>query len=414
MAMTELERRVALRRMKVLATGLLAAAAAVFGLTYLAHDGSAGWVGFVRAAAEAAMVGGLADWFAVTALFRHPLGLPIPHTALIPQRKDTIGESLGDFVNENFLSSDILVNRLREVDAVRRAGSWLAQPQHAERVTAELAVLLRAALLQSARAEVSGVLSRAAVTRLAALSYAALVGRLLSTLVDEDKHQPVVDIVVTSTRRWLTTHRAVVVRSLTKMTPNAIPWFIKDPAVERVYEKACDLAREVERDPHHELRSSVDQLIGDYATRLGEDPVVAADFDVLVRELLSQPATGTALQDLLERVLQVLVELAEETDGPVRTAVTARLVATGVQLRDDTVLTGRVQEQLERLVSHLVLTYGSEFTRLVSDTVQRWDPVDTTRRIELQVGRDLQFIRINGTVVGALAGLGIHVVALLL
>ncbi len=396
--------------MKAGAAALLLAALIVFAATYLDSGGANGWVGFVRAGAEAAMVGGLADWFAVTALFRHPLGLPIPHTALIPRRKDAIGESLGGFVQDNFLSPEIVVSRLREADVVARLAIWLADRGHAERVSAELATFIRAGLAEARRDEVSSVLAHAAIDRLAAASYAPLAGRLLQQVVEDGNHRPVVDLMVRSTREWLTDNDEMVIRNIKRLAPGYVPRFVKDPVVEHVFERSVILALEVERDPDHELRHSLDTLVLAYARDLQADESVSAPFERFVRTIVRHPGTARSVQGLLDGVIEALGELTHEPDGPVRTAVTDRLVAVAGRLRDDEEFADRVEQIVERFAAYVVRTYAGEFSHLVSDTVARWDPTETTERIELQVGRDLQFIRINGTVVGALAGLLIHAV----
>ena len=419
LVVTDAERRRSLRRMKAGAGLLLLGAALVFAATYAADDGGGGWVGFVRAAAEAAMVGGLADWFAVTALFRHPLGLPVPHTALIPRRKDAIGESLAGFVQDHFLSVAVITGRLRDLRVVPRVAGWLAVRTNARRVTTRVAGLLRLGLAEVRgdglhSSEVSRVVARVATERLAATSWASLAGRLLASLVAADRHRPAVDLMVTSTRTWLGNNRALVLHNLRKVAPGWVPWFVKDPALEAVYDKSVRLADEVAADPRHELRASLDALVQDYARDLQRGGGVAARFDEMVRTALRHPETGETLADLLDRGLRMLAELADEPDGPLQALLTERLVDLGGRIAADPALAARLEGALERLAVTVTQEYAGEFTRLVTDTVARWDGAETAQRIELQVGRDLQFIRINGTVVGALAGLVIHAVALLL
>lgn len=412
-------RRRALRRAKAGATGLLLLAAATFAATYASPGGGRGFLGFVRAAAEAAMVGGLADWFAVTALFRHPLGLPVPHTALIPRRKDDIGASLAGFVQDNFLSPQVVADRLRDVRAVARAAEWLADPGNAARVTAQIARLLRVGLAEVRgdgvhASELSTTVARAATKRLAEASYAPLAGRLLAELVSADRHRPLVDLIVASSRRWLDVNEGTVVTTLSRLAPGWVPWFVKDPAVERVYQRARQLASDVAADPDHELRASVDELLLDYATRLQQVTPVAATFDRAVSDALGHPAAADVLADALDRGLRLLADLAEDPQGPLQEALSTRLTALGARVTTDRDLADRLEQGLERVATALTATYAGEFTALVSDTVARWDGADASRRIELQVGRDLQFIRVNGTVVGALAGVAIHAVAVVL
>ncbi len=236
---TDAARRTALRRMKAGAAALLLVSAGVLATTYLAVDPAHGWVGFVRAAAEAALVGGSADWFAVTALFRRPLGLPIPHTALIPRRKEAIGAGLADFVADHFLSPVVVAARLHEARVAERAARWLVAPGHAAAAAGQLARLLRLGLEEARgdgvhRSEVSALLARAATQRLAAASWAPLAGTLLQGLVADGRHQPVVALILRSSRTWLCDNEKLALRNLARPVPGYVPWFIKDPAVKRV------------------------------------------------------------------------------------------------------------------------------------------------------------------------------------
>jgi uncharacterized membrane-anchored protein YjiN (DUF445 family) len=410
---TDATRRRDLRRAKGGAAALLLAAAVVFAGTYAAGDGERGVIGFVRAAAEAAMVGGLADWFAVTALFRHPLGLPIPHTALVPRRKDAIGASLGSFVTDHFLAGDVVAARLHDARLADRVGRWLADPRHASRVAVEAAGLLRAGLREARRGDAGRVVARAALGRLATADLAPLTGRALAGLVRERRHVPVIDLIVLSSGHWLERNRPEVLAAIRRVTPGGIPWFVKDPLVERVYARALELAEEVLVDAEHPLRASVDRLVTDYAADLQGGTRARAQFERFLADVADSPRAEVAVRELLDRVLALLSDLAGEQGGAVQTTLADTLIELGGRLRDDAEFAARMEARAERLVRGAVDRYAGEFARLVSDTVARWDAEETTRRIELQIGRDLQFIRVNGTVVGALAGVGIHAVAVL-
>src|SRR3954449_11004247 len=204
----DLDRQFRLRKAKVFATGLLVVAAVTFALT---QSSSTTWAGYVSAAAQAAMVGGLADWFAVTALFRRPLGLPIPHTALIPARKDALGESLGSFVGDNFLAPDVIRRRLDQVDVVGRVGTWLARPESARRVTSEAAVALHGALEVLQDEDVRAIVEQVATRRLRDAQVGPGLGRLLGQVVEDGSHHALVDVVAQRTADWLQENRAVVV-----------------------------------------------------------------------------------------------------------------------------------------------------------------------------------------------------------
>ena len=395
---------------KLRATGLLGLAAVILGLTYLSHSGGAGWLGYVRAGAEAAMVGGLADWFAVTALFRHPLGLPIPHTALIPRRKDDLGRTLGAFMQENFLSGDVVVARLRSMQVVDRIGSWLAQPDHALAVTNEIAELARGALDELRKDDVTDVMVAGSIKRFAGMSYAPMTGRFVNALLEADTQRRLVDIGVPEIRRWFVDHPDLVMRTLAELGPAFVPRFLKNLTVERVYDGVLDLLVAVERDPEHELRRSLDEFLRRYAEALVADGPEAAAFDALVQNVLANTGTAALIAEVVDRLYGVLDELASDPVGELRAAIRVRIMELGYRGSHDEAFNHRLEALLERFVVHVTETYADVFIRFITDTVADWDATEATRRIELNVGRDLQFIRINGTVVGAVAGLAIHTV----
>jgi uncharacterized membrane-anchored protein YjiN (DUF445 family) len=407
------QQRRALRAMKLRATGLLVLAAVVTGLTFLSRHGDGGWVGFVRAGAEAAMVGGFADWFAVTALFRHPLHLPIPHTALIPRRKDDLGRTLGAFMQENFLSAEVVVTRLRSLDVVRRVGGWFADTAHAELATTEAAGLVRVGLEELRRDELEG-LALAATTRLAEPSYAPVAGRLLEGIVTRGSHRPAFEVTARMVTQWLVDNPELILRTVRDPIPGFLRWAVSDARLRAMYERVVGVARAVVSDPDHELRDSVDALLIRYARAWQADGDDARAFDASVRSLLQDPEAPVAAAELIDHGLAILVDLVEEPGGELRRTVREYVVKTGQRARDDAEFNGRLTAIMERFAVHVTQTYADVFIRFITDTVADWDAAEATRRIELNVGRDLQYIRINGTVVGAVAGLVIHAVTLVL
>jgi uncharacterized membrane-anchored protein YjiN (DUF445 family) len=406
--------RVRLRRMKRNATGLLLLVAAIYLATFALPDRT--WVGFVRAAAEAGMVGGLADWFAVTALFRHPLGLPIPHTALVPTRKNALALSLGQFVTGHFLTSEIVRARLREADLVRRVASWLAAPERSATIVREAARAVRA-LLDSFSADDVARLGLDLVRRDAEQrSYSSAIGRLLEGLLSEGTHRPLVDIIVGRARRWLGQNRGPLVPALKSVIENAgaIAYlWVSDRKVEKLLDAAEALALEVELDPEHELRQSFERLLHELAADLQAGGDAAKRLDAMVDRFLADPRTLRWLRDVLDGGLGTLRELLDDPSSDVVHRIAGAIHDFAKRVETDAEFRARLEDATERAVGYAVENYASEFTRLVEDTVARWDARDAADRIEVAVGRDLQFIRINGTVVGSLAGIAIHVVALL-
>lgn len=411
----DLTRGRALRQMKLAASSFLVAAAAIYLLAVRAeHDGAGPWAGYVQAAAEAGMVGGLADWFAVTALFRRPLRLPIPHTALIPTRKEALGRSLADFVGAHFLAADVVRERIANSDIPRRVGEWLAQPHNAERVAGELAVGVRAGVGVLRDDDVRAALEEAVLTRLAAAPVAPSLGRLLGEIVADGAHHGLVDLSVRELREWLGANRYTVIAAVTAQAPGWSPAFLDDRVATKVYTEVLRVVRDVESQAGHPFRQSLDEFLARLATDLRDDPATIERTEAAKRTLLNRPDVRDAFGDLLSAGRRLLLELIDDPDSKLRGQVTEALAGLGEQLRADGPLAAKVESWLSDAASYVVTNYREELTALITDTVDRWDARDASRRIELHVGRDLQYIRINGTVVGALAGLLIYATTQLL
>jgi uncharacterized membrane-anchored protein YjiN (DUF445 family) len=415
LTLTDEDRRRDLVRMKSIATGLLLLAAVVYLVANAAvNAGAPAWVGYVRAAAEAGMVGGLADWFAVTALFRRPLGLPIPHTAIIPTRKDDLGRGLSDFVGANFLSEQVVSDRITAVGPAGRAGGWLAQRGNAERVTAEVAAVVRGAIGVLRDDDVRAVLEHAVVRRLVAAPVGPPLGRLLSRVVADGAHVGLVDLVVDNTNVWLAANRAMVVDVIAKQAPPWSPRFVDERVAERLYAELVRVAGEVRDDHAHPLRGSLDGFLLQFASDLREDPAVMARAEGLKQQLLDHPDVRRAFGDLWTTVRTMIVDAVEDPGSELRRRAATALAEFGRRLVGEPELRSKVDGWVIAAVVHLVTNYRDELTTTITDTIDRWDGRETARKVELAVGRDLQFIRLNGTVVGALAGLAIYTVTQLL
>ncbi|MER5636395.1 DUF445 domain-containing protein [Kitasatospora sp. NPDC002227] len=409
------EKTKGVRRMKRIATGLLAFATLVFALaTWAKAAGAGAWAGYLAAAAEAGMVGALADWFAVTALFRRPFGLPIPHTAIIPTKKDAFGRSLGDFVGDNFLSATVVRERLARIGIARRLGEWLASPGSAERVTTEAAAALRGVLAVLRDEDVQAVVGEAVTRRAAATSVAEPAGRLLGKVVADGGHRGVVDLVTVRAHDWLETNHEDVVRRVTQKTPGWTPRFIDHQVGERVYKELLRFVTDIRDDPQHAARGAVDKFLADFATELQQDPATIARVERAKNDLLERTEVQELIASSWSAVRTLVVTAAEDEQSELRRRIRDGLRTFGQRLATDPKLQAKTDGWLQDAAQYVVETYRSEITALISDTVAGWDADDASRKIEANVGRDLQFIRINGTVVGALAGLLIHTVAVAL
>jgi uncharacterized membrane-anchored protein YjiN (DUF445 family) len=410
------ERRVALRRMKGVALSFLVGATGIFlGCRWAQAAGVTGaWVGYVGAAAEAGMVGALADWFAVTALFKHPLGIPIPHTAIIKRKKDQLGEGLGTFVRENFLSPPVVETKLRDAQVPGRLGKWLSEVSHAERVATETATVLRVLVELLRDEDIQHVIDRMIVRRIAEPQWGPPVGRVLATLLAENRQEALIQLLADRAFQWSLNAGVVIQRVVERDSPSWSPRFIDHLVGDRIHRELMDFTDKVRRNPDHELRRSATRFLFEFADDLQHDPATIARADVIKEQLMARDEIANAAATAWRTLKRLVIEGVDDPSSVLRTRIADAVVRIGESLRDDADLRDKVDNWMVRAAQHLVSQYGVEITAIITETIERWDAEEASRRIELHVGRDLQFIRINGTVVGALAGLVIYAVAQML
>jgi uncharacterized membrane-anchored protein YjiN (DUF445 family) len=410
------ERRRALRRMKVVALSFLVGATVVFLACRWAQANGAGatWVGYVGAAAEAGMVGALADWFAVTALFRHPLRIPIPHTAIIKRKKDQLGEGLGTFVRENFLSPPVVETKLRDAQISSRLGKWLSETSHAQRVATETATVLRVLVELLRDEDVQHVIDRMIVRRIAEPKWGPPVGRVLATLLAENRQEALIQLLADRAFQWSLNAGEVIQRVVERDSPSWSPRFIDHLVGDRIHRELMDFTDKVRRNPDHELRRSATRFLFEFADDLQHDEATIARAEAVKEQLMARDEVTNAAATAWKTLKRLVLEGVDDPSSALRTRITDAVVRIGESLRDDADLRDKVDNWIVRAAQHLVAQYGVEITAIITDTIERWDAEEASRRIELHVGRDLQFIRINGTVVGSLAGLVIYAVAQLL
>ena len=403
------ERRQRLATMKVRATALLGAATVVF-LVVTLWGGDSTAAGYVQATAEAAMVGGLADWFAVTALFRHPLGIPIPHTAIVVARKDQFAETLGQFIEQAFLTPDAVLERLRTAQVGPRVAAWLQEPANADRVAENV---LDAAVRVSDLVrddDVQRVVHGAIRTRVETVPVAPVAGRALEFLIRDGRHQEALDAVLREVDRFLDEHRDDLRAQLGQASPWWLPGAAEDRLFERLVEGVRTLTGAMLDDRDHALRQRFDGRLAELAHDLQTSPDLLAKGEALKQELLAQPEIGNWINGLWGDVKAQLRTEATDPDADLRKRLAELLVGLGRRL-EDPVLAERLDEALATAVTYVLDRFQGEIVNLVSGTIERWDAEETSDRLELLLGPDLQFIRINGTVVGALAGLVLHATA---
>ncbi|HEV3226089.1 MAG TPA: DUF445 domain-containing protein [Acidimicrobiales bacterium] len=403
-----------IRRQRLVVTrrfagALLAAATAVFILVTLI--GASGWLGYVQATAEASMVGGLADWFAVTALFRHPLGIPVPHTAIIPERKDQFGETLGDFIQDSFLTPDTIVARVRGARVSDRLATWLSDRANAERLAGHIAdgAVAIADLVKDE--DVHATLEAIAREQLDRVALAPMAGRALRAVTAENRHEDLIDSALRGLFHALEEHADDLRRRFEEKSPWWLPGAVEDRIFDRLLLGAQTVLRDMTDNHEHGLRVELDARIEKLINDLETSPELRARGEQLKHDLLNQ-------QQLREWVAGAWTELkaqlrasAADPQSELRSRLTDAIVAGGTRLRDDPALKSMVDEGAETAVRYVVERFDGEIAALVTSTIARWDGEETARRLELLLGADLQFIRINGTVVGGVAGLVLHSIA---
>ena len=393
--------------MRAIAIGLLLLAALIFVLTH----GMGGAWGYVNAAAEAAMVGAVADWFAVTALFRRPLGLPIPHTAIIPERKDAIGASLEEFVADNFLTPDAVQERLAFAQVPLRVGRWLSVHDNSVRVVQASAPSLAKAIESIDDREILDLLERLVLPRLAKEPIAPVAGHLLEGILNDRSHTSLVDLGVRELHDWVAKNPDTIVDILAARAPWWSPKWIDDTVTTRVHLEILRFLADVRDDPDHQTRQALDNLLGQLADNLQHDEATMAQAESLKTHVLAHPSVPGTVLALWASVRTAIVDGLRDEDGDLHARLIRALTDAGERVCTDEQLRDTLERRLESVVGHIVTTYGRELTSVITTTIERWDGKEAAERIELHVGRDLQFIRINGTIVGGLVGLLIHTVS---
>src|SRR5258707_3112840 len=370
------------------------------------------WLGLIRATAEAALVGGIADWFAVTALFRHPMGLPIPHTAIVAKRKDRIGRSLGNFVGNNFLSRDVITRQLAGLTLGERAARWLAEPQHQRRVARAVASGVARAVESVPVEELQDTVHTTLVGQLRKAQVAPVLAELVSVATTDDRHHELLDRLVRLLSRVVDENREIIRVRIAEESP----WWVPDAIDDKLYQKiVAGIQRtldEIATNDQHPLRAQFDQALTSFVEKLQSSPETIARAEEIKERLLGHPAVADVSDALLRAARESLARYSGP-DAPspeplerALAAMAARALASDAFLRE-------VDTAIERLALSIVDEYRPEVAELIARTVEGWDATDASRKIEIQIGRDLQFIRINGTLVGGLVGLILYVIGTL-
>jgi len=395
--------------MKIVATGLLLVMAVLFGVTRWLEPAYP-WLGYVKSFAEAAMVGGLADWFAVTALFRHPLGLPIPHTAIIPRNKDRIGEALAHFINENFLIPSVVARRMRDIDIAGAAGRFLRAPAAEGTRIRQGASRLIADIFEGLDDErLGGLVKSAAAARIQKMEIAPLLGHALASAINEDRHVPMLEAAI----RWMARALEANEELIREMVHKKANWALKlagldSKLADAILDGLRKLTAEMSTDPAHPVRRKVEEALAQLANDLQTNPETRAKVEEMKEQLLANRSVALWIDTLWQKGREAIVRAARNPDAAMAGRLGEVLKSMGNSLEKDPRIRSAINQFVRRAAAGMAQSYGSSIVKLVSETIRSWDARTVTARLESAVGRDLQYIRINGTLVGGLVGLAIH------
>jgi uncharacterized membrane-anchored protein YjiN (DUF445 family) len=395
--------------MKLAATGLLVIMAALFVGTRLLEPGYP-WLGYVKAFAEAAMVGGLADWFAVTALFRHPLGLPIPHTAIIPRNKDRIGEALANFINENFLIPSVVARRMRNIDIAGAMGRFLRTPAAEGTRIRQGASRLIADVFEGLDDErLGGIVKGAIAARIERMEISPLLGHALASAINEDRHVPMLEAAI----RWMARALDANEDLIREMVHKKANWVLKLAGLDAKLADAIldglrKLTAEMTTDPAHPVRVKVEEALAQLANDLQTNPDTRARVEQMKEQLLANRSVALWIDAIWQRGREAIIKAARNPDAALAGRLGDVLKSMGTSLEQDPRIRSAINQFVRRAAAGMAQSYGTSIVKLVSETIRGWDARTVTARLEAAVGRDLQYIRINGTLVGGLVGVAIH------
>ena len=400
-----------LTRMRVVAGGLLVGMAGLYLLARALEPGYHGLWGFARAFAEAGMVGGMADWFAVTALFRHPLGLPIPHTAIVPRNKERIGDQLAHFLRENFLITGVIARRMQRLDVAAAVARWLTDPAEGAggRFRAGASKLVAQILQALDPHRLGGLFKGAVATRVREMAVAPALGRFLKAAMAEDRHLPLLDAAIRWAGGALAENEHLIRRIVHDKAGAILRWTGLDETVaNKLIDGLAGLLADMATQPEHPLRLRAENGLDRLAWDLRFDADVQAKVERMKEDLLANPAMQSWLEGLWEQARGFLLAIARDPERAMAGPLGEVLRQVGDTLRDDRRLACTINRFVRRAAVGASADYGDGIVRLVSETVRSWDTGTITRRLENAVGKDLQYIRVNGTLVGGLVGLAIH------
>jgi uncharacterized membrane-anchored protein YjiN (DUF445 family) len=365
------------------------------------------WLHWVRAFAEAGAIGGLADLFAVSALFRYPFGIPIPHTAIIPTNKQRIAENFGQFVEQHFLTRENVRKRLQTSNTAEAITRWLDEPA-TQRMLSQLAIdLIPAALSAIEERDADRFLKASLTPRLKKLDPSRLAGEVLATLAANNRHQEFFDHTLQALKRWLVANEGLV-RAKFSQASAYTPGFFDKYLADKIIAGTLALLQEVAASPQHALREQFDQMTIGLIEQLETSEELQSRAQAILHEALDHLAHSDQLLDAWRKAKQHILAAIETQSAEAQKSLEGSVSALNEGILKKPALQDKLNPWLIEALEGLIARHRNQLSALIGAVVTSWDPIDVSRKIELEIGRDLQFIRINGTLAGGCAGLVLH------
>lgn len=410
--MNDEAKRKQLRKYKAFATGLFVLMAVLFiGTTLLQKTIDSHWIGYVRAFSEAAMVGALADWFAVTALFRHPLGLPIPHTNLIENSKQKLGDNLGNFVVTNFLSPENIRPYIQKLKISNFVGEWLGKEKNQDLLLKNLSDIVLDILNKLDDSEVSRFISKKVSEMTDTIKLNAILGSGINYLLDKNDHQRIITNLSSQIKNYIAENDEMIKDRVKKGSYTFIPAFVDNKIADKITSGLSDFFKEIEQDPNHEIRNLITQKIYDFSNELKQDPKWEEEFKNIKNDLLKNDKLNEYSNDIWISIKNTLTKELQDDESSLKKYLSKNLNEFSQNLKNDENFQKKIDDWVRVTAYKYILKNTHQFGNLISSTVGNWQGKELSEKLELEVGKDLQFIRVNGTIVGGLVGLIIYTIA---
>ncbi|SIS87079.1 DUF445 domain-containing protein [Chryseobacterium gambrini] len=410
--MNDEAKRKQLRKYKAFATGLFVLMAVLFiGTTLLQKTIDSHWIGYVRAFSEAAMVGALADWFAVTALFRHPLGLPIPHTNLIENSKQKLGDNLGNFVVTNFLSPENIRPYIQKLKISNFVGEWLGKEKNQDILLKNLSDIVLDILNKLDDSEVSRFISNKVSEMTDTIKLNAILGNGINYLLDKNDHQRIITNLSSQIKNYIAENDEMIKDRVKKGSYTFIPAFVDNKIADKITSGLSDFFKEIEQDPNHEIRNLITQKIYDFSNELKQDPKWEEEFKNIKNDLLKNDKLNEYSNDIWISIKNTLTKELQDDESSLKKYLSKNLNEFSQNLKNDENFQKKIDDWVRVTAYKYILKNTHQFGNLISSTVGNWQGKELSEKLELEVGKDLQFIRVNGTIVGGLVGLIIYTIA---